>query len=86
MTAALKICWQAAVLSPSVNFLPLTQHWTSLYIASSPLAGKATWGAFHLAKIFGLKFRKFSVLKEKAFPMQAQKLAISLVDRDGARH
>ena len=33
-------------------------------------------GAFHLAKIFGLIFRKFSVSKGKAFSMRMKKLAI----------
>ena len=32
------------------------------------------WGAFHLVKIFGLKFRKFSVSKAKAFSMRAKNL------------
>ena len=42
-------------------------------------------GTFHLAKIFGLKFRKFSVSNRKVFFHASKKRAISLVDRDGTR-
>ena len=47
-------------------------------------------GAFHLATIFRLKFRKFSMSTEKRLSFHAEeKLAVSLADqntwRDGAR-
>lgn len=50
---------------------------------------KGCGGAFHLAKIFDLKLRNFSMSKRKAFSMRAKslvlssRLAVSLVDQNG---
>ena len=30
LLSPVKMCWQPAILPPSVNFFPLTPHWTSL--------------------------------------------------------
>ena len=41
---------------------------------TSDTGSSLSWGAFHLAKIFGLKFRKVSVSKGKAFSTRAKNL------------